>query len=105
MLREQRGQLAATTTTDAPEPATTNHSPKAAVDALGGDYAIDKQEELQQLDQCQNNSTITSRPRFTARSEVEQWRWAEIRRGQIKDARRQALFLARQPEQSANLTQ
>jgi len=72
--------------------ATTNHSPKAAVGAIAEiDYAIDKQEELRQLDQYLEQLNYNEQDHAFNRSEVERWRWQK--RQQIKDAqRRQPLF-------------
>jgi len=69
--------------------ATTNHSPKAAVERSLeiGDYAIDKQEELRQLDQYLEQLNYNEQDHALARSEVERWRWAEIRQGKSKTPR------------------
>ena len=102
-LREQRGQLAAqlAATDDAQ-----NRLQQIAVEKQHlerslqiGDYAPDKQEELRLLDVELQQLNYNEQDHALARNEVERWRWAEIRQGQIKDAtRRQAQIAARQPE-------
>ncbi len=107
-LREERGQLAAhlAATDDAQNrlQQTTAQKQQLERSLEIGDYAIDKQEELRRLDQYLEQLNYNEQDHALARSEVERWRWAEIRQGQIKDAqRRQALFLARQPEIKAQI--
>jgi len=102
-LREQRGQLAA-------QLAAMGEAQKR-LEQIGiekqqlegtlqtGDYAPDKQAELRQIDWQLEQLNYNDQDHALARSEVERWRWAEIRQGQIKDAqRRQAQIAARQPE-------
>lgn len=107
-LREQRGQLAAhlAATEDAQNRLEQIAAEKQHLERSLeiGDYAIDQQEELQQLDQYLEKLNYKEQNHALARSEVDRWRWAEIRQGQIKDAqRRQAAFKARQPEIKAQI--
>ena len=107
-LREQRGQLAAqmAATSD-----THNRLQQIAAQKQQlerslqmGDYAPDQQEELRQIDLQLQQLNYKEQDHALARSEVERWRWAEIRQGQIKDAqRRQAQIAARQPEIRAQI--
>jgi len=55
------GQLAHLAATDDAQNRYNKPSPKAERSLEIGDYAIDKQEELRQLDDTWNNSTITSK--------------------------------------------
>lgn len=107
-LREQRGQLAAQLAatgdvqTQIQQIATQKQQLERSLSV--GDYAADKQEELRQLDRQLQQLNYNEQDHALARSEVERWRWAEIRQGQIKDAqRRQAQIAARQPEIKAQI--
>ena len=107
-LREQRGQLAAqlAATGDAQNRLQQIVAEKQQIErSLSiNDYASDKQEELQKLDQYLQQLNYNEQDHALARSELERWRWAEIRQGQIKDAqRRQAQIAARQPEMKAQI--
>lgn len=63
------------------------------------DYAPQKQRELQELEEYLQQLNYNEQNHALARSEVEKWRWAEIKQGQIKDARkRQAQLAAKKPE-------
>ncbi|MEL6165083.1 MAG: SMC family ATPase, partial [Cyanobacteria bacterium J06628_3] len=63
------------------------------------DYAPQKQQELQDLEDYLEKLDYNEQNHALARSEVEKWRWAEIKQGQIKDARkRQAHLAAKRPE-------
>ncbi len=102
-LREQRGQLAAqlAATGDAQNRLQQIAAEKQQLERSleSGDYAPDKQEELRQLDQYLQQLNYNEQDHALARSEMERWRWAEIRQGQIKDAqRRQGQIAARQTE-------
>ena len=64
-----------------------------------GEYAPQKQNELQDLEDYLEKLNYNEQNHALARSEVEKWRWAEIKQGQIKDARkREAHLAARKPE-------
>jgi exonuclease SbcC len=109
-LREQRGQLAAqlAATTDVQQQLQQIATEKAHLERSlqAGDYAPDKQAELQQLDQYLQQLNYNEQDHALARSEVERWRWAEIKQGQIKDAtKRQAQLAARKPELQASITE
>jgi DNA repair protein SbcC/Rad50 len=102
-LREQRGQLVAQlqATSDAQEQIQQVAKEKQELEQLleFGEYAPDVQGELQQLEAYLQQLDYNEKNHALARSEVERWRWAEIRQGQIKDAlKRQALLAARKPE-------
>jgi exonuclease SbcC len=109
-LREQRGQLAAQleATSDVQQQlqqiATEKEHLERSLQA--GNYATDKQSELQQLDQYLQQLNYNEKDHALARSEVERWRWAEIKLQQIKDAsKRQAVLAARKPELIATIAQ
>ncbi|MEO0687728.1 MAG: ATP-binding cassette family protein, partial [Cyanobacteria bacterium J06649_11] len=71
-----------------------------------GDYAPQKQKELQELEDYLQQLDYNEQNHALARSEVEKWRWAEIKQGQIKDARkRQANLAARKPEIEALISE
>lgn len=109
-LREQRGQLAAQleSTSDAEQ-----HLQQLAVEKQhlerslqAGDYAPTQQAELRQLDEYLQQLNYNEQDHALARSEVERWRWAEIKQGQIKDAtKRQAQLAARKPDLQAQISQ
>ncbi|AKG23023.1 exonuclease subunit SbcC [Calothrix sp. 336/3] len=107
-LREQRGQLAAQleVTTDVGQQLQQIAREKQELERQLelGDYAQDKQAELQQLAAYLEELNYNEKNHALARSEVEKWRWAEIRQGQIKDAsKRQAQVAARKPEIEAQI--
>ncbi|MEA5619191.1 SMC family ATPase [Cronbergia sp. UHCC 0137] len=109
-LREQRGQLAAQlqATTDVQEELQKIVAEKEHLERSlqSGDYAPAQQAEIQQLDQYLQQLNYSEKDHSLARSEVERWRWAEIKQGQIKDAaKRQAQLAARKPELQANIAQ
>ncbi len=102
-LREQRGQLAAQlqATSDVDQQLQQIAAEKQHLERSlnAGSYAPDKQAEIQQLDQYLQQLNYSEQDHALARSEVERWRWAEIKQGQIKDAtKRQAQLAARKPE-------
>ena len=107
-LREQRGQLAAQLSAS---DEIDNRIQQIAAEKQQlerslqmGEYASDKQEELGQLDWQLQQLNYSEQDHALARNEVERWRWAEIRSGQIKDAqKRQAQILARKPEIEAQI--
>jgi len=107
-LREQRGQLAAqlTATVDEKERLNQIATEKQQLEtALAtGNYAPDLQNELRILDAQLQKLNYNEQDHALARSEIERWRWAEIRQGQIKDAqKRQAQIAARKPEIEAQI--
>jgi DNA repair protein SbcC/Rad50 len=109
-LREQRGQLAAQleSTGDAEEQLQELAREKEHLErALYlGEYAPQQQAELQQLDEQLQQLSYSEQDHALARNEVEKWRWAEIKQGQIKDAKkRQAQLAARKPELTAQITE
>jgi exonuclease SbcC len=107
-LREQRGQLAAqlSATSDVQKRLQQIAAEKQQLERSlnSGDYAPDKQEELRMLDWQLQQLNYNEQDHALARSEIERWRWAEIRQGQIKDAqKRQAQIAARQPQIKAQI--
>lgn len=107
-LREQRGQLAAKLSAvddlenRLEEIATEKQQLERSLQI--GNYAADEQEELRQLDWQLQQLSYDEQDHALARNEVERWRWAEIRQGQIKDAqKRKAQIAARQPELQAQI--
>ncbi|WP_445636861.1 Exonuclease SbcC [Nostoc sp. DSM 114161] len=102
-LREQRGQLAAQleATTDVQHQLEQIAAEKQHLERSlqAGDYAPEQQAELRKLDQYLQQVNYNEQDHALARSEVERWRWAEIKQSQIKDAtKRQAQLAARKPE-------
>ena len=109
-LREQRGQLAAqlTATGDEKERLSQIAVEKQHLETAltTGNYAPDQQIELRQLDAQLQKLNYNEQDHALARSEIERWRWAEIRQGQIKDAqKRQAQIAARKPEIETQIAQ
>jgi DNA repair protein SbcC/Rad50 len=109
-LREQRGQLAAQlqSTSDAEQQLQQLAAEKQHLERSlqAGDYAHEKQVELRQLEQYLQQLNYNEQDHALARSEVERWRWAEIKQGQIKDAtKRRAALVARKPELQATIAQ
>ena len=109
-LREQRGQLAAQleATSDVQQQLLQIISEKEHLELSleTGDYAPEKQIEIQQLDQYLQQLNYSEQDHVLARSDVDKLRWAEIKQGQIKDAlKRQAQLIAKKPELTANIAQ
>lgn len=109
-LREQRGQLAAQlqSTSDAEQQLQQLAAERQHLERSlqAGDYASAQQAELRQLEQYLQQLNYNEQDHALARSEVERWRWAEIKQGQIKDAaKRQAQLAARKPELQAQIAQ
>ncbi|WP_413198571.1 exonuclease subunit SbcC [Nostoc piscinale] len=109
-LREHRGQLAAQleSTSDAEQQLQQLAQERQHLERSlqVGDYAQDKQQELRKLDEYLQQLNYNEQDHVLARSEVERWRWAEIKQGQIKDAlKRQTQLAARKPELQATITQ
>ncbi|MFN6325579.1 MAG: exonuclease subunit SbcC [Aphanizomenon sp.] len=109
-LREKRGQLAAQlqATTDVQQQLLQIISEKEHLEhSLEiGDYAPEKQAEIQELDHYLQQLNYSEKDHSLARSEVDKFRWAEIKQGQIKDAlKRQAQLIAKKPELTTNISQ
>ena len=107
-LLEQRGQLAAqlAATGDVH-----NRIQQIVAEAQGleralqaREYAPEQQEELQRIDQQLQQLNYDEKNHALARSEVDRWRWAEIRQAEIKQAqRRQDQIDGQQPELLAKI--
>ncbi|MBW4435405.1 MAG: SMC family ATPase [Pelatocladus maniniholoensis HA4357-MV3] len=109
-LREQRGQLAAKlqATTDVEQQLQDIAVQKQQLERSLqlGEYAPDKQAELLELENYLQQLNYNEQNHALARSEVERWRWAEIKQGQIRDAtKRQAQIEAKKPELQAQIDQ
>jgi exonuclease SbcC len=109
-LREQRGQLAAQleSTSDASAQLQQIAAEKQHLERSleVGDYAPDKQLELQQLNEYLQQLNYNEQDHALARSEVERWRWAEIKLQQIKDAtKRSSQIAARKPQIEAQIAE
>jgi DNA repair protein SbcC/Rad50 len=109
-LREQRGQLAAQlqSTTDASAQLQQIAAEKQHLERSleVGDYESEKQLELQQLNQYLQQLNYNEQDHALARSEVERWRWAEIKLQQIKDAtKRSSQIAARKPQIEAQIAE
>ncbi|QNP28078.1 exonuclease subunit SbcC [Cylindrospermopsis curvispora] len=61
---------------------------------LQGNYAPELQQELQEVDQHLQQLNYQEESHALARSEIERWRWAEIKQAQIKDAQKKMAQLA-----------
>jgi len=71
-----------------------------------GDYAIEVQQELRQLEQQLQQLSYDEKNHALARNEVERWRWAEIKQDRIKEAqRRQTQIATRRPELMAEIAE
>lgn len=109
-LREQRGQLAAQlqSTSDASTQLQQIAAEKQHLERSleVGDYAPEKQLELQQLNEYLQQLNYNEQDHALARSEVERWRWAEIKLQQVKDAtKRQTQIAARKPQIEAQIAE
>ncbi|AFZ32144.1 exonuclease SbcC [Gloeocapsa sp. PCC 7428] len=109
-LREQRGQLAAQleATDDVQRHLQQIIAEKQQLERslAESDYALDKQEELRQIEQQLQQLNYNEQDHALARSEIERWRWAEIRQGQLKDAqKRLSQILQRQPQIEAQIAE
>ncbi|NER51218.1 MAG: exonuclease subunit SbcC [Symploca sp. SIO1A3] len=73
--------------------------------ALGvGNYALELQSELQQIDNQLQQLNYNEQTHALARGEVERWRWAEIRSAKLEEAqRRQGKIDAQKPQLQAQL--
>ncbi len=107
-LREQRGQLVAQLSASdeiqnrLKQIATEKQQLERSLHV--GSYATQQQEELRLLEWQLQQLNYNEQDHALARNEVERWRWAEIRQGQIKDAqKRLAQIAARQPEIRAQI--
>ncbi len=102
-LREQKGELAAqlqaTSEVDLQIQQIAEEKERLEKTLNLGDYAPQQQSELQELEEYLQQLNYSEQNHALARSEVEKWRWAEIKQGQIKDAqKRQAQLAARKPQ-------
>lgn len=71
---------------------------------LQGDYAPELQRELQEVDQHLQKLNYQEESHALARSEIERWRWAEIKQAQIKDAQKKIAQIAQiQPKLKAKI--
>ncbi|MFO0140029.1 MAG: AAA family ATPase, partial [Aphanizomenon sp.] len=109
-LREKRGELAAQlqATTDVQQQLLQIISEKEHLERSLeiGDYAPEKQAEIQELDHYLQQLNYSEQDHALARNEVERLRWAEIKQGEIKEAiKRQKKLTAKKPELTANITQ
>jgi exonuclease SbcC len=109
-LREQRGKLAAQlqATTDIEQQLQQIVTEKQQLQRSlqFGDYAPDKLAELEQIEQHLKQLNYNEQDHALARSEVERWRWAEIKQSHIKEAvNLKKQIAARQPELEAQIAQ
>ena len=109
-LREHRGQLAAQleSSTDAQEQLSelTAEQEKLERSLQFSEYAPDTQSQLIQLEQQLQQLNYSEQDHVLARSEVERWRWAEIKLSQIKEAnKRQNQIAERKPQLQAQIAQ
>lgn len=109
-LREQRGQLAAQLQSisdnqqELQQLATQKQDLERSLEL--GDYAPDKQGELRQLEEYLQQLNYNEPDHALARSEVERWRWAEIKQGQIRDAlKRKGQIADKKPELQGNIAE
>jgi DNA repair protein SbcC/Rad50 len=107
-LREQRGQLLAQleSSSDAEEQLLEIVQEKQKLEQIleMGDYAPEKQAELQELDRQIQSLNYSEKDHSLARSEAERLRWAEVRQAQIKEAlKRQSQFATRKPQIEAEI--
>ena len=109
-LREHRGQLAAQleSSADAQEQLAELIAEQEKLErALQlGEYAPDTQSQLIHLEQHLQELNYNEQDHVLARSEVERWRWAEIKLSQIKEAnKRQNQIAQRKPQIQAQIAQ
>lgn len=107
-LLEQRGQLEArleATDEVYDRLYEVSQEKKQLEQALGvGNYALELQSELQQLDSQLQQLNYNEQSHALARGEVERWRWAEIRSAKLEEAqRRQGKIDAQKPQLQAQL--
>ena len=74
---------------------------KGEIESLERSLVVDKysgqlEQERKQLDQAIEKLNYDEQTHALARSEVERWRWAEIKQGKIEDARRRQETIATQ---------
>jgi len=70
----------------------------------GGNYALELQSELQQLDYQLQQLNYNEQTHALARGEAERWRWAEIRSAKLEEAqRRQGKIDAQKPQLQTQL--
>jgi exonuclease SbcC len=71
-----------------------------------GTYATDLYSELQQIDLQLQQFNYDEKDHALARGQVDRWRWAEIKQGELKVAqRKQSLIEQRKPELAAEIAQ
>ncbi|MGD1873136.1 MAG: exonuclease subunit SbcC [Mastigocoleus sp.] len=109
-LREHRGQLAAQldSCSDAEKELEQLSSERQVLEKAlqQGEYAPDTKSELEQLEEYLQELNYNEQDHALARSEVERWRWAEIKLSQIKDAnKRKEHLAARKPELQTQISQ
>ena len=102
-LREQRGQLAARleATDEVYDRLYEISEEKEQLErSLNlGSYAVDLQEELQQIDIQLQQLNYSEQTHALTRGEVDRWRWAEIKQAKLEDAqRRQGKIDERKPQ-------
>ncbi len=102
-LREQRGQLAAQleATNDIQTRLQQLLAEAGEIERslVSGNYALDRQEELRDIEQQIQQLNYDEKNHALARGEVDRWRWAEIKQAEIKQVQqRQAQIDAQMPE-------
>ncbi|MEW6497800.1 MAG: AAA family ATPase, partial [Cyanobacteriota bacterium] len=107
-LREQRGQLEARleATDEVYDRLYEISEEKKQLERSlnAGYYALDLQAELQQLDAQLQQLSYNEQTHALARSEVDRWRWAEIKQAKLEEAqRRQGKIDAQKPQLQARL--
>lgn len=103
LLREQRGQLQAqlAASGDVQHRLQQMAGEAAQIERSlqQGDYAIEVQQELWQIDRQLQQLNYDEKNHALARNEIERWRWAEVKQDRIKQAQqKKAQIAARQPE-------
>jgi DNA repair protein SbcC/Rad50 len=107
-LREQRGQLAARleATDEVYDRLYEISEEKEQLERSiqCGEYALDLQTELQQIEAQLQQLNYNEQTHALARGEVDRWRWAEIKQAKLDDAlRRQAKIDEKKPQLQAKL--
>jgi exonuclease SbcC len=107
-LLEQRGQLAARldVTDEVYDRLYEISEEKTEIERslTAGNYALDLQQELQQLEEQLQELDYNEQTHALIRGEVERWRWAEIARAKIEDAtKRRAQLAAQKPKLTSQI--
>ncbi|HLP87073.1 MAG TPA: SMC family ATPase [Nostocaceae cyanobacterium] len=107
-LREKRGQLAAQleATSDVQKQLQEIAAEREQLERSlsSGNYAPEEQAELRDLELYLQKLNYNEQDHALARSEVERWRWAEIKQAQIKEAvKKQNQIAAKKPELVDNI--